>query len=68
MLWSYKTCQKVGVGKGLGQLSIKNLLAHAIQGKIFGRKCSNPLKLNRERKVWHLLLHVFNCYSKNRIS
>ena len=54
--------------KGIRPTKYKNLLAHAIQGKIFGRKCSNPLKLNRKRKVWHLLLHVFNCYSKNRIS
>ena len=30
--------------------------------KKFGRKCSNPVKLDRKRKVWHVFLSVFNWY------
>ena len=59
MLWSYKKCQKIGVGRGLGQVRIKNLLAQTIPDKIFGTKWSNPVKLNRKRKVWYLFLRVF---------
>ena len=31
----------------------------AIPDKIFGTKWSNPVKLDRKRKVWYLLLRVF---------
>ena len=54
MLWSYKKCQKIGVGRGLGRVRIKNLLAQTIQDKIFGTKWSSPVKLDR------LFLRVFN--------
>ena len=30
MLWSYKKCQKIGVGRGLGQVMIKSLLAQTV--------------------------------------
>ena len=30
-----------------------------IPDKIFGTKLSNPVKLDRKRKVWYLFLHVF---------
>ena len=30
-----------------------------IPDKIFGTKWSNPVKLDRKRKVWYLLLRVF---------
>ena len=51
MLCSYKKCSKIGVGRGLGQVTTKNLLALTILDKIFGTKSSNPVKLDRERKV-----------------
>ena len=59
MLWSYKKCQKFGVGWRLGRVRIKNLLAQAIQDKTFGTKWSNLVKLDRKRKVWYLFLGVF---------
>ena len=30
-----------------------------IPGKIFGTKWSNPVKLDRKRKVWYVFLHAF---------
>ena len=30
-----------------------------------GTKWSNPVKLDRKRRVWCLLLRVFNCYSQS---
>ena len=45
---------KIGVGRGLCQVSIKNLLAQIILEKTFGTKWSNPVKLDRKRKVWCL--------------
>ena len=48
MIWSYKKCQEVGVGRRLGQVS---LLTDAIPHKIFGTKWSNPVKLDRKIKV-----------------
>ena len=59
MLWSYKKCQKIGVGRGLGQERIKILLAQTIPDKIFGTKWSNPAKLDRKRKVLYLFLRAF---------
>ena len=59
VLWSYKKCQKIGVERGLGRATIKNVLAQTILDKIFGTKWSNPVKLDRERKVWYLFLCVF---------
>ena len=37
--------------KGLGPVRIKHLLAQTIPDKIFGTKRSNPVKLDRKRKV-----------------
>ena len=34
-------------------------LQSTIPDKIFGTKWSNPVKLDRKRKVWYLFLHVF---------
>ena len=59
MLSSYKKFFKNVVGRGLGRVSIKSLLAQPITEKIFGTKWSNPVKLNRKRKVWYLFLRVF---------
>ena len=59
MLWSYKICQKIGDGRQLGQVRIKNLLAQTILDEIFGTKWSNLVKLNRKRKLEYLLLSVF---------
>ena len=47
---------KFGVRRGLGQVTIKTLLSQTIPDKIFGTKCSNPVKLDRKGKVWHLFL------------
>ena len=38
MLWSYKKCPKIGVGRGLGRVRIKNLFAQRKPDKIFGTK------------------------------
>ena len=59
MLWSYNKCQKIEVGRGLGRVRIENLLAQTILDKIFGTKWSNPVKLDRKRKIWYLFMHVF---------
>ena len=50
---------QIGVGLGLGRLEIKNLLAQTITNKIFGTKGSNPLKVDRKRKVWYLFFSHF---------
>ena len=50
---------KIGVGRGLGQVGTKNLLAWTIPDKIFETKWSNPVKLDGNRKVWYLFLSVF---------
>ena len=42
MIWSYKECQKVVVGRGMGRVRTKKLLAQTISDKIFGTKWSNP--------------------------
>ena len=52
MLWSYKKCQKTGVGRGLEQFRTKNLLAQTIPDKIFGTKWSTPVKLNKKKKFY----------------
>ena len=59
MLWSYKKCQKIGVGRGLGRVRTKNLLAQTIPDKIFRTKWSNPVKLDRKRKVNDICFCVF---------
>ena len=59
MFWSYKKCQKAGVGRKLGRVRIKNLLSQTITEKIFGTKWSNPVKPERKGKVWYLFLRVF---------
>ena len=59
MLWSYEKCQKIGVGRGLGQVRAKNVHAETIPDKIFGTKWNNTAKLDRRRKVWYLFLCVF---------
>ena len=38
---------------------IKFTSTSTIPGKIFGTKWSNPVKLERKRKVWYLFLRVF---------
>ena len=57
MLWSYKKCQKIGVGRGLGRIRTKNLFAQTILDKAFGTKWSNPVKLDRKS-----LVSVFACF------
>ena len=59
MLWGYKKCQKIGVRRGLGGVRTKNLLAQTIPDKVCGIKWSNPVKLDRKRKVWYVFLRVF---------
>ena len=59
MLWSYKKCQEIGVGRGLEQFRIKNLFAQTIPDKIFGTKWSTPVKLNKKKKS---LIFVFACF------
>ena len=49
MLWSNDKCQKIGVGKGLGWVRIKDLLAQTIPDKIFRKKWSNTVKLDRKK-------------------
>ena len=56
MLWSYRECQKIGVGRGLGRVRTKSLLAQTIPDKIFGTKCSNT---GQEKKS---LVCVFACF------
>ena len=51
MLWNYKKCQKIGVGRGVGQFRAKNFLAQTIPDKTFETKWSNPVKLDKRRKV-----------------
>ena len=51
MLWSYKKCQKMGVGRGLGQIRAKNVLAQTIPDKICGTIWNKPVKRNRRRKA-----------------
>ena len=50
---------QIGVTRGLGRVWTKDLLAQTIPDKIFGTKWSNPVKLDRKRKVWYLFLPVF---------
>ena len=59
MLWSYEKCQKIGVGKEMGQVRFKNSLAQTIADEIYGTKRINPVKLDMKRKVWYLFLRVF---------
>ena len=51
MLWSKKKFQKIGVGRELGRVRIKNVLAQTIPDKTFGTKWSNQVKLDWKRKV-----------------
>ena len=59
MLWSYEKFQKIRVARGLGQVRIKTFLVHTIQGIIFGTKFSNPVKLDKKKKIGYLFLRVF---------
>ena len=59
MLWSYKACQKIGVRSRQGRVRTKCLFAQTIPDKMFETKWSNPVKLDRKRKVWYLFLRVF---------
>ena len=43
----------------LNQVKTENLFAQTIQDKTFGTKLSNPVKLDRERKIWYVFLGVF---------
>ena len=51
--------KKFGVGRGVGRIRTKNVLAQTIPDKIFGTKWTNPVKLDKRRKVWYLFLCVF---------
>ena len=46
-----KKIENIGVGRRLDRIRSKNLLAQTILDKIFGTKWSNPVKMNRKRKV-----------------
>ena len=50
---------KIAVGRKLGQVRTKNLFVQTIPDKIFGTKWSNPVKLDRKRKVLYLFLRAF---------
>ena len=66
MLWSYKKCQEIGVGRGLEQFRTKNLFAQTIPDKIFGTKWSTPVKLNKKKKKFDICFRVFfNSHLKN---
>ena len=56
MLWSFKKCQKIGLGRGLGQVRTKDLRAQIILDKIFGTKWN---KTGQEKKSF---LCVFACF------
>ena len=43
----------------LGRIIIKTLFAQTILGKIFAAEWESPVKLDRARKIWYLLLCVF---------
>ena len=51
MPWIYKKCKKIGVGKGLGRVRLKNWFVQTMVEKIVGTKWSNPVKPERKRKV-----------------
>ena len=51
--------KKIGVGRGVGRVRAKNVLAQTIPDKIFRTKWNNPVKLDKRRKVWYLFLRVF---------
>ena len=59
MLWSFKKYQKIGIGRGLARLRTKHLFPQTLVDKILGTKWSNPVKLDRKRKVWYMILRVF---------
>ena len=45
----------------------KNVLAQTMPDKILGTKWSNPVKLDRNKKGWYLLLSVFKLlFAKSR--
>ena len=56
---STTTTTKNGVGRGLGQVQAKNVLAQTISNKIFGTKWNNPEILDRRRKGWYLFFCIF---------
>ena len=58
-LWSNKICQKIADRRVLCQVRVKSLLAQIIPNKIFGTNWSNPVKLDRQRKILYLFLRVF---------
>ena len=39
----------------------------AIPDKVFGTKWSNPVKLDRKRKVWYVILHVLTAIGKVQV-
>ena len=59
MPWIYKKCKKIGVGKRLGRVRLKNWFVQTMVEKIVGTKWSNPVKPDRKIKVWYLFLRVF---------
>ena len=59
MVWSYKKCLRIAVGRGLGWVRIKNFLPQTVPDKIFATNWSSPVKLDKNKKVWYLLFRVF---------
>ena len=58
--WNFSAkCQKIGVGRGLGRVRTKNLLAQTILDKIIWNKMECPVKVDRKIKVWYVFLRVF---------
>ena len=53
---------KIGIGRGLGRVRIKYLLAETIPDKIFRTKWSNPVKLEWKKKFGICFCVFFNCY------
>ena len=50
ILYSYEKCQKIGFGRGLGQVRVKNALTQTIPDKIFGTKKKKSNKTGQEKK------------------
>ena len=58
-LWSYRKCQKIGVGRRLGQVRTKYLLAQTISEKNIWNKME---KLSETGKAEKSLISVFPCF------
>ena len=58
-LLNYRKCQKNKLLRRLRQVMTKNLFAQTMPNKIFVTQERNSVKLDRTRKLLHLLLHTF---------